>query len=247
MQVHQANTLEEIETRVADSSSEDPMSRVMLNPRDFSSPSREEVLALLKADGDRKHTISLVAGALIVGFVFGWAGGFAWYGPITFASLNSTTQTETPSRRTAETKSGRKTEGLRKTASTRALRTPPGASQISADGASISAKPTAAWSDGAYLSGDASSTPPAVQADITVTGSIAPSAPFMAATETRPTTIVGWTVLDVRGGTAVLGGPDGIRMATRGDTVPGIGRIDSIVRWGNRWIVATATGLISTP
>jgi hypothetical protein len=36
-------------------------------------------------------------------------------------------------------------------------------------------------------------------------------------------------------------------MATRGDTVPGIGRIDSIVRWGNRWIVATDSGLIATP
>lgn len=39
----------------------------------------------------------------------------------------------------------------------------------------------------------------------------------------------------------------GFRTATRGDTAPGIGRIDSIVRWGNRWIVATASGLISTP
>jgi hypothetical protein len=36
-------------------------------------------------------------------------------------------------------------------------------------------------------------------------------------------------------------------MAMRGDTVPGIGRIDSIVRWGNRWIVATDGGLIATP
>jgi len=36
-------------------------------------------------------------------------------------------------------------------------------------------------------------------------------------------------------------------MAKRGDTVPGVGRIDSIVRWGNRWIVATASGLIATP
>jgi hypothetical protein len=34
---------------------------------------------------------------------------------------------------------------------------------------------------------------------------------------------------------------------TRGDTVPGIGRIDSIVRWGSLWIVATANGLIATP
>lgn len=246
MRLRQANTLEEIEARVAEAG-EDPMARVTLKARDFSSPSREEVLALLKPDGDRRRTIWLVAGALIIGFVFGWVGGFGWYGPITLASLNSTTQTETPSRRIAETKSG-KAEGPRKAASTFALRRLPSVSQISADRTRTSAEPTAAWADGARLSGDApSSTSQAVQADMTVTGSIAPSAPLMAAPETRPTTIEGWTVLDVRGGTAVLGGPDGVRMATRGDTVPGIGRIDSIVRWGNRWIVATASGLISTP
>jgi hypothetical protein len=91
------------------------MSRVTLNPRDFSSTCRDEVLALLKPDGSRMRTVCLVAGALIIGFVFGWAGGFAWYGPVTLASLISTTQTETPSRRTAEIKSGRKTEGQRQT------------------------------------------------------------------------------------------------------------------------------------
>jgi hypothetical protein len=64
--------------------------------------------------------------------------------------------------------------------------------------------------------------------------------------ETRPTTVPGWTVVDVRDGTAVLEGPDGIRMAARGDAIPGLGRIESIVRWGNRWIVATANGLIAT-
>ena len=31
-----------------------------------------------------------------------------------------------------------------------------------------------------------------------------------------------------------------------GDTVPGVGRVASIVRWGGRWIVATSRGLIST-
>src|SRR5712692_719873 len=65
--------------------------------------------------------------------------------------------------------------------------------------------------------------------------------------ETRPTTIEGWTIREVNGGTAVLEGPNGIWKATRGDTVPGVGKIDSIVRWGNRWIVATSRGLISTP
>jgi hypothetical protein len=64
--------------------------------------------------------------------------------------------------------------------------------------------------------------------------------------ETRPTTIEGWTIREVSGGTAVLVGPNGVWNAARGDTVPGVGKIDSIVRWGNRWIVATSRGLIST-
>jgi hypothetical protein len=63
---------------------------------------------------------------------------------------------------------------------------------------------------------------------------------------TRPTTIEGWTIREVSGGTAVLEGPNGVWKATRGDTVPGVGKIQSIVRWGNRWIVATSRGLIST-
>ncbi len=65
--------------------------------------------------------------------------------------------------------------------------------------------------------------------------------------ETRPTTIAGWTLHKVTNGTAILEGPNGIWRAARGDTVPGVGRVDSIVRWGNRWIVATSRGLISTP
>ena len=31
----------------------------------------------------------------------------------------------------------------------------------------------------------------------------------------------------------------------RGDTVPGVGRIDLVVRWGNRWVVSTTSGLIA--
>jgi len=64
--------------------------------------------------------------------------------------------------------------------------------------------------------------------------------------ETRPTTIEGWAIREVVGGTVVLQGPSGVWRATQGDTVPGVGRIDSIVRWGSRWIVATTRGLIST-
>ena len=67
------------------------------------------------------------------------------------------------------------------------------------------------------------------------------------APETRPTTIEGWTVREVVGGKVVLEGPNGIWTAARGDSVPGVGTVDSIVLWGNRWIVATSRGLISTP
>jgi hypothetical protein len=65
--------------------------------------------------------------------------------------------------------------------------------------------------------------------------------------ETRPTTIEGWTVREVVDGTALLEGPEGVWRVTRGDTVPGVGAVNSIVRWGSRWIVATSGGLISTP
>lgn len=65
--------------------------------------------------------------------------------------------------------------------------------------------------------------------------------------ETRPTTIEGWTLREVTNGTAVLEGPNGTWRVTRGDTVPGVGRIESIFRWGNRLMVATSSGLISTP
>ena len=65
--------------------------------------------------------------------------------------------------------------------------------------------------------------------------------------ETRPTTIDGWTVRDVISGIAVLEGPDGIRNVARGEVLPGLGKVDFIVRWGNRWIVATERGLVATP
>jgi hypothetical protein len=238
MHLHQANTLERIESAGNEGRGEVPTHPAAREPWDFSSPNGDEILALLKPD-DRKRTNWLVAGALVAGFGLGWAVGFGWYGFANLSALNPIAQTETPSRRIAETKLGGKIEGARKTTSNLGPRTPSGATQISAVGASVSAKPLAAASDGAQLSVE--------QADMTPTGSIAPKGPVMPAPETGPTSIEGWTVLDVRGGTAVLGGPDGIRMAKRGDTVPGIGRIDSIVRWGNRWIVATASGLIATP
>ena len=65
--------------------------------------------------------------------------------------------------------------------------------------------------------------------------------------DTRPTTIEGWALRDVTNGMATLEGPNGIWRVARGDTVPGLGRVDSIFQWGNRLMVATSSGLISTP
>lgn len=244
MQLHQAKTSHEIKS-VGDDGGSNVRSRLAtLDAGDFSSVNRDEVLALLKSARHRERTIWMVAGALVAGFGLGWAGGFGWYGPASVSAFNPIAQTDMPSHRSAETKSGRKTEGARKTASTLALRAPPGVSQISGGIAGSAAKPLATSSDTAV---DTSSIPSLVsEADPTPTGSIPRTAPIMPMPETRPTTIEGWTVLDVRGTTAVLGGPDGIRTVARGDTVPGIGRVDSIVRWGNRWIVATDSGLIAT-
>jgi hypothetical protein len=185
---------------------------------DFVTPNQDEVLALLNPSSERKRTIAMVGCALVAGLGLGWACG------ANVATFNSITQTETPSRRTPEIKSSGRNDGTRKTASTSGLQTP---------------KAEAASPGGARFSVDPAST----QAT-TLPIAREPTVPVA---ETKPTTIEGWTVLDVRGGMAVLEGPDGVRTAARGDTVPGIGRIDSIVRWGNRWIVATANGLIAPP
>ena len=93
---------------------------------------------------------------------------------------------------------------------------------------------------------------PGVQQNAASTSSIdqrpKPSSKAVPFPETRPTTIAGWMVHDVVGSTAVLQGPNGVRKKVApGDTLPELGKIESIVRWGNRWIVATSKGLISTP
>jgi hypothetical protein len=70
---------------------------------------------------------------------------------------------------------------------------------------------------------------------------------ILPAPETRPTTVQGWVIRDVAGGTAVLEGPNGVWRTKPGEMVPGVGRVDFIVRWGSRWIVGTSRGLITTP
>ncbi|MBR0696852.1 hypothetical protein [Bradyrhizobium lablabi] len=199
---------------------------------DFPSATRDEVLMVREPFGDRMRTMSLVAAAVVASFVLGWVGALNW--PEFTGALGSgqMAQKDTPAPHVADARPISRSNGARRTAST----------YDPAVTGSIP-RPSPSMLPGARL--PAAAAAPANPGDSGVV--LAMRQPLAPAPETRPTTISGWTVIEVRDGTAVLEGPDGIKMAARGDTIPGIGRVDSIVRWGNRWIVATASGLIATP
>jgi len=233
-QQHTPGQIEPREDTAVSQVGEDPMQPASICPWDLSSRSRDDILMPASGDGRRGRSAWLVAAALVTVFGLGWAGGANWYRFSNIdAAYNAPTQKVTYLRRIpnsetkstdSETKSAAKTDGLvRKTIST-------------------------TGSLGSPLVAASSRTASVVQTNTNLPGTSAvPRETMVAVPETRPTTIEGWTVREVRGGTAILEGPDGVWTVTRGDTVPGVGRIDSIVRWGNRWIVATANGLIATP
>ncbi len=58
------------------------------------------------------------------------------------------------------------------------------------------------------------------------------------------TVIKQWTVREVLNGMALVEGPRGLIGVSPGQTVPGVGRVESIIRQGNRWVVATSNGVI---
>ena len=189
----------------------------------FLKSDRDDVLVVREPFGDRARAAVLVAAAVVASFGLGWAGGLNWPQFASELGLVEVAQKEAPSPRISETRSSGRIEGTRRTAS---------ASDAPAIVGSIP-KPSALL-------------PGAARPATSPAAAIAMRQPLVAVPETRPATIPGWTVVDVRDGTAVLEGPDGIRMAARGDTIPGLGRVESIVRWGNRWVIATAGGLIAT-
>ena len=196
---------------------------------DVLSRNRDDVLVLREPYVARARPFLLATMALAASFALGWAGALHWPEVENLIGVDQIAQQDAPSPSIAAAKPGGKTEGARKTASTSDLR--------NAAPATVGSIPKpSAMAARAVFAAQANANPVAMAAR----PSLAP------APETKPTTIPGWSVVEVRDGTAVLEGPDGIKMAARGDTVAGIGRIDSIVRWGNRWIVATAHGLIAT-
>jgi len=199
----------------------------------FLKPDRDDVLVVREPFGDRARSALLITVAVLASFGLGWAGGLNWPQFASELGLVEVAQKEAPSPRIPEARPSGRIEGARKTAS---------ASDSPAIVGSIP-KPSALLPGGARPSAS-----PASQTNVGPSAAaIAMRQPLVAAPETKPATIPGWTVVDVRDGTAVLEGPDGIRMAARGDTIPGIGRVESIVRWGSRWVIATASGLIATP
>jgi hypothetical protein len=236
MQLKRSNSFGDIGSVGDVTSNQPPSPPASTDSSHYISPVREEALQLLNSGGDRARAIWFAAGALVVGFGLGWASSSSWYGSSTVVVSNPIAQKDTSYRR-PEMKSANKIEGARKQLALGA-------------GTNNSPKPQG-LSTGAVLRPDGESSRTAAGAfppdTSPPTGSITAREPILPAPETRPTTIEGWIVRDVRGGTVVLEGPNGIQTAVAGDTVPGVGRIDSIVRWGSRWIVATANGLIATP
>ncbi len=65
--------------------------------------------------------------------------------------------------------------------------------------------------------------------------------------EVSPTPLGGWSLREVTAGIAVLEGPTGVWRVTPGDTLPGVGKVESYIRSNGQWIVATSSGLISMP
>ncbi len=65
--------------------------------------------------------------------------------------------------------------------------------------------------------------------------------------EMSATPLEGWSLREVTAGIAVLEGPAGVFRVTPGDTLPGIGKVESYIRSNGQWIVATSSGLIAMP
>ncbi len=204
-----------------------PSPPASMDPSDHLSPIRDEALQLLRPNRDWTRAIWIGGIALMAGFGLGWAGNSSWNSASTVASSDPVMKE--PGSRRAEAKPAARTDSARKPAT-------PGA------GSHHSPRPSFIT-----RSDEGPRTTAALPSNPSPPATLAAREPVLAAPETRPATVEGWTVREVRGGTAVLEGPDGIRTGSAGDTVPGVGRIESIVRWGNHWIVATAIGLIASP
>ncbi|MGY4476516.1 hypothetical protein [Bradyrhizobium sp. USDA 3364] len=199
---------------------------------DVTGENHDAAMLLREPFADRIGTALLAATALAASFVLGWAGGANWHDFATPVRV-PVAQKEAPAPHIAEAPPSRKSEGRSESPRRTASNADPSVTGSIPKTTPASSRPLTLGAAPTTLSAQAAA--------------LGPKQPLATAPETRPSTIPGWSVVEVRDGTAVLEGPEGVKMAARGDVVPGLGRVDSIVRWGNRWIVATASGLIATP
>jgi hypothetical protein len=214
---------------------------------------RDEFVARTPSAVIRAFRPAVVAAGLVVALVLGWAGGWGSYHA--FAPAPASAPLERTSVADCALGSGQDGCAAAKSDREAAQAAAPLQKAVpAANGAGRGHEPArAAPQQAAPPPSRDASTAQQAAASPTTTGAVSRERARMsprpvAVPETRPTTIEGWTVREVVGGTTVvLEGPDGVWRASRGETVPGVGRVDSIVRWGNRWIVATSRGLISTP
>ena len=202
---------------------------------------REFVLEVMAPDNVRILPLRLLGGAIVAAFGIGWVCGSTWYSYRIAENLSRTVTSSHVSEKRAVSVTGN-------VGSVPARATP-----ISRNGSTFQPETRKASLSVAQVGAAAPSTVLATaQRRTTSPGPGAPQGELksehrlISAPETSPETINGWAVRDVYSGTAVLVGPDRIWTARQGDYVPGVGRIDSITRWGSRWIVVTTSGLIST-
>jgi hypothetical protein len=72
----------------------------------------------------------------------------------------------------------------------------------------------------------------------------APSAPASTASQATDSVVDGWILRNVSGGSALIEGRPGLIQVMPGDSLPGVGRVETIKREDGRWVVVTAGGLI---
>ena len=94
----------------------------------------------------------------------------------------------------------------------------------------------------------AATTTTAASSDPVTTGSIPSNPPpQLRAPATRPAgqpIVEGWVLRNVYNGAAVIQGRVGLVEVEPGDTIPGLGRVETIRRQDGRWVVVTNRGLV---
>jgi hypothetical protein len=210
----------------------------------------DKIVGLAPFSAVRTRRTAIVAGALALTLVLGGIGGWTARSLIGGAASPAAVDQRPPAQmppsdgRTIAIETARAVEPTRPTK-------PGGATGGRIDGSTTTG--SAARLDGAPGYTKAKAAPAAQPSPSSALASApaprrpkTPAPPLTPFPETKPTTIEGWVVREVTNGTAVLQGPNGVWNAKRGDNVPGLGTVDSIVMWGNRWIVSTSRGLVST-